>query len=100
MGIVNCGSPSWYEDCYFVLRCLYGIMRLEGVRCWEWEFHDAYDGLDRSEYEELCHLYAPFLRFTIPEQLHDCMIINKLLLASYMKVFPVVPSVVPQTLNP
>lgn len=87
-GMVRVGTSHWYESKYMIFRCIYGLMRLNGLRNLAWESTNVFDERDFVLYQEHFGIYEPHLRVQLPETLDDPYIIENMWSYSYMKLYP------------
>ena len=99
-GEVRPGSFRWFNLKFFSERCLYGIVRTQGLINWEWELSDDFMAMSGSWYEEMILLYSPFMKMKIQHGGPFVMCVLNLYTNTYMKLFPIFPPIIPTPVYP
>lgn len=99
-GEVNPGTLEWCESKFTVFRCVYGLMRIHGLRNWAWETANDFQDSDFNLYQEHFKVYGPHMRVLMPKVFEEPFIIENLWSNSYMMLFPQLPPERPHAVYP
>lgn len=83
---VQPGTFVWYEYRFYLFRCLYALVRNQGLVCPQWEGTDRFELLhERTLHEVLQRLGTP-LRVIYPRNLNEELIVQNLCDKTYFKL--------------